>query len=114
MDLKPGDRYTIKDVDGAEHHDTVHTIRYRSAEAEIRQRATGWRRVLREFTPKRWRKPLPIVRPYRPADVEVIGVSEVGRRAQLKMEDMLATVNRLVPAASQLPRGWRRWLFWLT
>ncbi len=66
--------------------DTVHTVRYVSAQPEIRQHPTGWRRLLRAVTPRRWRKPLPIVREYQPATTEVIMSSEYARRAKHSME----------------------------
>lgn len=94
--LHPGDRFTVIGPDGVAHHDTVHSIHYRSAEPEVLQRPTGWRKVLRNLTPKRRRKPLPVVRPYRPGGVEVIGISKVGRRAQHTLDDMSAAVDRLL------------------
>lgn len=93
-DLHLGDRYTIKYPSGLEFHDTVHSIRYSSAQPEIRQHPTGWRRILRNLTPHRWRKPLPIVRPYQPATTEVIGKSEIARRATRKTEEIAAAINR--------------------
>lgn len=95
-DLKPGDRYIVRGMDGAEKEDTVHSIHYRSAEPEIRQRPTGWRRILRQLTPRRWRKPLPIARPYKPAQYEVVGVSDHRRRAELVAESVNRTLARIL------------------
>jgi hypothetical protein len=94
--LRPGDRFTVIGLDGTEHHDTVHSIRYTSAEPEILRRPTGWRKVLRGWTPRRWRKPLPVARPYKAAEYEVIGVSDVARRADLARERMFTTVKHLM------------------
>jgi hypothetical protein len=96
VNLKPGDSFIVRDVDGTEHKDIVHSIRYRSAQPEIRKRPTGLRRILRVLTPRCWRKQLPIVQPYQPANTEVIGVSEVRRRAQRSVEDIHTAVNRLL------------------
>lgn len=95
--LNPGDRYIVRDVDGSEFEDTVHSVHYRSAEPEIRQRLTGWRRVLRNLTPRRWRKPLAIVQPYKPAEVEVVGMSNHARRAELMAERVNQTLDRVLP-----------------
>lgn len=94
--LNPGDRYTVIGLDGEQHEDIVHSIRYRDARPEIRQHPRGWRRILRAVTPRRWRKPLPIVRPYRPGGVEVIGQGEYARRAARVAEDMHETISRLL------------------
>jgi hypothetical protein len=96
MNLKPGDSFIVRNMDGTEHTDTVHNIRYRSAHPEIRRHPSGWRRILRILTPSRWRKPLPIIRPYKPASFEVIGVSEKGRRAQRCAEDIHTLIARLL------------------
>lgn len=94
--MKPGDRIKVMRIDGTEYEDTVHSVRYRSAEPEILQHPTGWRRILRQLTPARWRKPLPIAQPYRPEEFEVICVSEVGRRAARAAGDIRRTVDRLL------------------
>jgi len=96
MTLQLGDSFTVRDKDGNEHSDIVHGIRYRSAQTEIRQQLTGWRRIVRNLTPHRWRKPLPIARPYRPVEMEVIGDSEIGRRAQRVYDDIAAAIDRLL------------------
>jgi hypothetical protein len=74
---------------------TIESVHYTSAKPEIRQHPTGWRRVLRSLTPIRWRKPLPIVRPYQPAGMEVITVSERERRAKRVAENMRAALRDL-------------------
>lgn len=94
--LHLGDKYTVIGLNGEQHHDIVHSIRCTRARPEIRQQPHGWRRILRTLTPRRWRRPLPIVQPYQPASVEVIGKSEHARRAARIAEDMNRTISRLL------------------
>lgn len=96
-DLHVGDRYTAVGPDNAMYTDYIHSVRYSSAEPEIRQQPTGWRCVLRSLTPRRWRKPLPIIRPYRPEGMEIIGKSEYLRRAAQTVEDIITKLDRLGP-----------------
>jgi hypothetical protein len=95
IDVKPGMRITVV-RDGLEFQDTVHSVRYRSAQPEILRRPTGLRLVVRRLTPQRWRKPLPVLRPYQPASTEVICVGEVDRRALRMAEDVESTIHRLL------------------
>lgn len=83
--LAPGSKMVVQ-VGDELIEDTVHTVRYTSAKAEIRQQPTGWRRIVWSLTPTRWRKPLPIIRPYQPAGVEIVPASDHVRRAQLAAE----------------------------
>lgn len=93
-DLKPGGRFIVRD----EYTDTIHSVHYRSAEPEIRQHPTGWRRILRNLTPQRWRKPLPVARPSRPAEYEVVPMSDHRRRAELAAERITRTLDRIIPS----------------
>ena len=92
--LTPGQKVAVQIGDELI-EDTVHSWRYTSAKPEIQQRPTGWRRIIRALTPTRFRKPLPITRPYQPASVEVIMSSERERRAKRIAEDMNATLRTL-------------------
>lgn len=96
INLQPGDRFIVRDVDGTEYQDTVHSIHYRSARPEIRQHPTGWRRTMRNLTPHRWRKPLPVVHPYEPAHTEVVGMSNHRRRSELMADNVTRTLNRIL------------------
>ncbi len=96
VNLHPGDRFTVIGLDGKQHLDTVHSILYRSAQPEILKQPEGWRRILRNITPRRWRKPLPVLRPYEPTSTEIIGMSQVGRRAELTVADMNAKLKKLL------------------
>lgn len=64
-----GDLVSFVGLDGAVRTERVESATYTSPEPEIRKRPTGLRRIARSLTPRRWRKPLPIVRPYKPAEV---------------------------------------------
>lgn len=80
--------------------DTVHSVRYTSTRPEIRQHPTGWRKWLRAITPRRWRKPLPVVRPHQPAGMEIItegGVqAERERRHYRIMQDMNRALGEIL------------------
>lgn len=75
--------------------DTVHTVIYKDARPEIRRHPTGWRKLLRRLTPRRWRKPLPVLRPAEPASMEVVTTGQYGRRAQLTAERMNRTLKEM-------------------
>ncbi len=92
--LVPGSKMAVQIGDELI-EDTVHSWRYTSAKPEIRQQPQGWRRIIRALTPTRFRKPLPITRPYQPASMEVIMSSERERRAKRVAEDMNATLRTL-------------------
>lgn len=94
LDIHLGDRFTTVGPDGVTYTDYIHSVRYLSAEPEIRQQPSGWRRVLRNWTPRRWRKPLPITRPYRPASTEFIGKSGVVHRKTQWTEGIDAVFDR--------------------
>lgn len=92
--LVPGSKMAVQIGDELI-EDTVHSWRYTSAKPEIRKHPTGWHRIVRALTPVRWRKPLPIIRPYQPANMEVIMSSERARRAKRVAEDMGAALRTL-------------------
>ncbi len=78
--IHPGAKIAVQVGDDEFIEDTVHSVYYRDARPEVlKRRPTGWRKVLRQLTPPRFRKPLPVVRPYQPAQTEVIMTGEHGR-----------------------------------
>jgi hypothetical protein len=86
-DLKPGDRVAFE-KDGIINTDTVQGVTYSSPEWVAPPERSWWQRVVRRFTPARFRKPLP-QSPPRPARVTV-NVGDAGddplKRHQQTME----------------------------
>lgn len=93
--VRPGAKIAVQ-VGDELIEDTVHSVHYRDAQPEVVKHPTGWRKLLRALTPARWRKPLPVVRPYRPAQTEVIMTGEHGRRLARTLEDMNRVINDMM------------------
>lgn len=93
--VRPGEKIAIQVGDELV-EDTVHTVIYRDARPEILKRPTGWRKLLRQLTPARWRKPLPIVRPAEPAHTEIVTVGNCARRAELLAERVQRTIDKML------------------
>lgn len=93
-DLKLGDKIAVE-KDGVIYTDTVQSVHYSSPEAEIWPHRSVWQRMIRALTPKRWRKPLQPIRPYKPATVAV-GIGEDPlERAQDQIGKTLAWIEGL-------------------
>jgi hypothetical protein len=69
--ITPGTAITTIGTDGVERTGVVQSVHYSGPEPEIVARPHGWRAAIRRMTPQRWRRPLPVVRPYKPATVSL-------------------------------------------
>lgn len=69
MTIRPGSRITYIGSDGIARTDVVTATGYRSPRPAIYAHQNRWQRLVRRITPQRWRKPVPVVREYQPAQV---------------------------------------------
>lgn len=66
LDIKPGDRIASVGLDGVMRTGKISSVVHTPAQPARRIQPTGWRKVARALTPKRWRKPLPMQPPTPP------------------------------------------------
>ena len=62
MDIRPGSRISFVTKDGEMITETVDSVRYESGSPAIYAELNWWQRMVRRLTPRRWRKPIPVVR----------------------------------------------------
>ena len=62
MDLSPGSRISFVNKDGEMITEVIDSVRYESGSPAIYAELTWWQRMVRRLTPRRWRKPVPVVR----------------------------------------------------
>lgn len=97
-DMKLGDEVGYIDADGVLHTETVESVAYTSPTAAIWPRLSWWQRLVRRFTPARWREPLQPSRPAEPAQFTINAAASahpVGRTLQ-QLESMKRGIDRLL------------------
>lgn len=98
MTIKPGSRITYIGSDGVARTDVVTATGYRSAQPAIYAHQNGWQLLVRRLTPRRWRKPVPVIRESQPAQV-LLGFkdqSDPVRFAQRQVEQMNTSLTRIL------------------
>lgn len=70
MGIVPGSKIAVE-KDGVLYTDTVQSVRWQSGEPAIWPELSWWQRLVRRFTPGRWRKPLKPIREATLPSVEI-------------------------------------------
>ena len=96
-ELKVGDPITVS-RDGRTITQIVSEIGYRSAEPAIYKRLTRWEELVRRFTPRRFRKPIPVVREARPPEFTIETIS----RGEAVMREALEKLGLDAPTGTKL------------
>lgn len=91
--IQPGSQIIYRRGDD-EWEATVGSIEYTPATPAVYAEPGRWQRIIRSLTPRRWRKPLPIIRDARPVSIQIIteGPSHADYRAA--MADLIALADR--------------------
>lgn len=69
--IQPGSQIIYRRGDD-EWEATVGSIEYTPATPAVYAEPGRWQRIIRSLTPRRWRKPLPIIRDARPVSIQII------------------------------------------
>lgn len=91
MGIQPGSRIAVE-IGGVLYTDTVQSVISYSAEPPIYPTLGWWHRLLRRFTPRRWRKPIQPIRPGKPASM-TIATGEVDADVRERFERAQASIS---------------------
>lgn len=105
-ELGPGSRVAFE-KDGVIYTDTIESVSMRSGTPAIYPTLTVWQRLVRRFTPARWRKPL---KPIREAGSATVSVQIGGdpnplERHQATLKQMQQAVDALTAPPSPQPHA---------